>query len=141
MSIEDYDGVFSLWRITSSRALSFSDEKEELNKFLLRNEGLSVVAVCDGEIIGTVLAGHDGRRGFIYHMAVSPSHRRMGIGKRLAETAIRNLSSAGISKTHIFVFNDNFTGQGFWSSLGWVLRDDLLVFASPQADSSGEVRV
>ncbi|MGN1138526.1 MAG: GNAT family N-acetyltransferase, partial [Ruminococcus sp.] len=102
MKIEDYDEVFAMWLITSRRALSSADSKENIEKYLNRNEGLSQVAVCDGKIVGTVLSGHDGRRGFIHHMAVLPEYRRHHIGKALAEKAIQKLTDEGIEKTHIF---------------------------------------
>ena len=94
MTIEDYDEVFAMWQITSKRALSSADERSQMERYLKRNEGLSQVAVIDGKIIGTVLAGHDGRRGFIHHMAVLPEYRRRRIGHALAEKAIEMIRSA-----------------------------------------------
>ena len=72
MTIQDYDEVFAMWQITSKRALSKADERGQIERYLNRNAGMSQVAVVDGRIVGTVLAGHDGRRGFIHHMAVLP---------------------------------------------------------------------
>lgn len=129
MTISDYEEVLALWQITSKRALSRSDERDQIDRFLSRNEGLSQVAVEDEKIIGTVLAGHDGRRGFLYHMAVLPQYRRKGIGEKLAKTALEQLKEQGIEKTRIFVFIDNFTGQGFWYSLGFSRRHDLYTYA------------
>ena len=67
MTIDDYEEVFALWQITSKRALSKADEKAKIESYLTRSEGMSKVAVIDGKIVGTVLASHDGRRGFIHH--------------------------------------------------------------------------
>ena len=83
MKKEDYDEIFSMWQITSKRALSDADSRENIERYLKRNPGMSQVAVKDGRIIGTVLAGHDGRRGFIHHMAVLPEFRRKHIGNAL----------------------------------------------------------
>ena len=129
MTIEDYDEVFAMWQITSKRALSSADERSQMERYLKRNEGLSQVAVIDGKIIGTVLAGHDGRRGFIHHMAVLPEYRRRRIGHALAEKAIEMIRSEGIEKTHIFCYQNNETGQKFWSDFGFVKRDDVFVFS------------
>ncbi len=126
---EDYDEVFAMWQITSKRALSSADERSQMERYLKRNEGLSQVAVIDGKIIGTVLAGHDGRRGFIHHMAVLPEYRRRRIGHALAEKAIEMIRSEGIEKTHIFCYQNNETGQKFWSDFGFVKRDDVFVFS------------
>jgi ribosomal protein S18 acetylase RimI-like enzyme len=129
MTIEDYDEIFAMWQITTKRALSKADDRDEIERYLKRNEGLSQIAVCDNKIVGTVLAGHDGRRGFIHHMAVMPEYRRKGIAKTMAEKAIECLAKEGIVKTHIFTYCDNNAGQGFWSSLGFEKRDDIFVYS------------
>ncbi len=102
MTIDDYEEVFALWQITSKRALSKADEKAKIESYLTRSEGMSKVAVIDGKIVGTVLASHDGRRGFIHHMAVLPDYRRNRIGHELAKSAIKAIKDQGIDKTHIF---------------------------------------
>ena len=129
MVIEDYDEIFAMWQITSKRALSGADSYEAIERYLNRNRGLSQVAVTDGKIVGTVLAGHDGRRGFIHHMAVLPEYRRKGIAKNKNEKAIRKLMGEGIVKTHIFTYCDNMAGQGFWGSLGFEKREDIFVYS------------
>lgn len=129
MTIEDYDEVYAMWQITTKRALSRADERPQLARYLARNEGLSQVAVIDGKIVGTVLAGHDGRRGFIHHMAVLPDYRRRHIGHALAETAIAKITAEGIDKTHIFCYQNNETGQNFWRDFGFQKRDDVFVYS------------
>ena len=129
MTIRDYDEVFAMWQITTKRALSKADERDQIERYLLRNAGMSQVAVVDGKIVGTVLAGHDGRRGFIHHMAVLPDYRRRHIGHRLAEKAIEMISRDGIDKTHIFCYQNNETGQNFWKDFGFEKRDDVFVFS------------
>ena len=129
MTINDYDEVFAMWQITTKRALSKADERDQIERYLLRNAGMSQVAVVDGKIVGTVLAGHDGRRGFIHHMAVLPDYRRRHIGHRLAEKAIEMISRDGIDKTHIFCYQNNEMGQNFWKDFGFEKRDDVFVFS------------
>ena len=129
MTIADYDEVYALWQITTKRALSNADSRENIEKYLQRNEGLSQVALKDGKIVGTVLAGHDGRRGFIYHIAVHPDCRRHHIGKQLAEIALSAIANEGIDKTHIYCYKDNLTGQSFWQSNGFEKREDIFDFS------------
>ncbi|MEE0957122.1 MAG: GNAT family N-acetyltransferase [Ruminococcus sp.] len=129
MTIDDYDEVFAMWQITSKRALSKADERDQIARYLQRNAGMSQVAVTDGKIVGTVLAGHDGRRGFIHHMAVLPQYRRRRIGHKLAERAIACIAADGIDKTHIFCYQNNETGQDFWRDFGFEKRDDVYVFS------------
>lgn len=95
MTIDDYDEVYEMWQITTKRALSKADEKDQMERYLKHNAGMSQVAVVDGKIVGTVLAGHDGRRGFIHHMAVLPEFRRKKIGHALLH---RPLSKKSVNK-------------------------------------------
>lgn len=129
MTIDDYDQVYSLWLVTTKRALSQADSRENIEKYLIHNKGMSLVGIKDGKIIATVLAGHDGRRGFIHHMAVSPDYRRQGIGRSLAKEADNRIKSAGIAKTHIFCYKNNELGQPFWKAMGFKKRDDIDVFS------------
>ncbi len=129
MTIDDYDEVFAMWQLTSRRALSDADSRESIDRYLKRNPGMSQVAVLDGRIVGTVLCGHDGRRGFIHHMAVMSDYRRHGIAGMMAGRAIDILRAEGIDKTHIFCYTDNGIGQSFWSSLGFTKRNDVFVYS------------
>lgn len=129
MTIEDYDEIFALWQVTTKRALSDADSWENIERYLSHNKGMSLVGVKDGKIIATVLAGHDGRRGFIHHMAVSPGYRRKGIGRVLAREADKRIKAAGIHKTHIFCYKNNTLGQPFWKALGFKKREDIDVFS------------
>ncbi len=126
MTIEDYDNVYAMWRITSKRALDSGDSREHIGSYLDRNPGMSMVALDGGKVIGTVLAGHDGRVGFIHHMAVHPDYRRRHIGQRLANEAMRKIAADGIEKMQIYCYIDNSTGQNFWQSLGFNKTDNIL---------------
>ena len=129
MTIADYEEIFEMWQTTTKRALSEADEKSHIERYLNRNKGLSQVAVVDGKIVGTVLAGHDGRQGFIHHMAVMPEYRRHHIGQKLAKTAVEKIKAEGIAEVYIFSFRDNSVGQSFWKNLGFEKRDDVFVFS------------
>ncbi len=129
MTIDDYDEVYEMWQITTKRALSKADERDQMERYLNHNAGMSQVAVVDGKIVGTVLAGHDGRRGFIHHMAVLPEFRRKKIGHALAQTAIQKIREQGIDKTHIFCYHNNETGQSFWRDFGFEKREDVFVYS------------
>lgn len=134
MTIEDYEEVYQMWQTTSKRALSKADEKPQMERYLKHNAGMSQVAVINGKIVGTVLAGHDGRRGFIHHMAVMPEYRRKRIGHSLAEKAIEKIKAEGIDKTHIFCYQNNETGQSFWRDFGFVKRNDVFVYSFDNND-------
>lgn len=129
MIMENYEAVIALWQASPGVGLSRADSPEAIAVYLERNPGLSFVA-CEGDqLVGAVLSGHDGRRGYLYHLAVSPAHRRAGVGRQLAEHCAEGLQAAGIDKVHLFVFHQNDTGRAFWQQTGWHARADLLIMS------------
>ena len=104
---------------------SVDDSREGIARYLARNPGTCFVAEEEGKILGVIMAGHDGRRGFIYHAAVSPQQRGAGIGRMLAERALEALRAEGISKAALVAFTRNEMGNAFWEKLGFEARCDL----------------
>jgi len=133
MTIDDYDKVYKMWQITTKRALSEADSREKIEFYLKRNPNMSQVALSGETVVGTVLCGHDGRRGFIHHMAVRPDYRRHNIAKHMAQKALDALRTEGITKTHIFCYTDNELGQSFWTAMGFERRDDVFVYSYDKA--------
>ncbi len=138
MTIADYDAVHELW--FSSPNMGFNDRddsREGIARFLARNPGLSFVAISTAtgeharepaaraEIAGVIMAGHDGRRGYIYHTAVRESERHKGIGKALVQACLSALKAEGISKVALLVFAKNEAGNAFWEKQGFSLREDV----------------
>jgi ribosomal protein S18 acetylase RimI-like enzyme len=129
MTARDYDGVCALWRATPGVGLSDSDSREGVARFLDENPGTSFVAADGDRLIGAVLCGHDGRRGYITHLAVTRDARLRGVGRGLVERCLAALQSRGIAKCHLFVFTDNTDAQLFWRAVGWTERAELGVFS------------
>jgi N-acetylglutamate synthase len=124
-----YDGVFALWQQCEGVGLSEADARENIEAYLRRNPGMSFVATDRGAVVGAVLCGHDGRRGYIHHLAVHPESRRRSVGRRLVQQCLRALQNEGIQKCHIFIFNRNEGGMAFWKSVGWTPRGDISIFS------------
>ncbi|MDF2906359.1 MAG: N-acetylglutamate synthase [Herbinix sp.] len=125
-TIDDYDEVYQLWKRTPGVGLrSLDDSREGIERFLKRNPTTNLVAEEEGNIIGVVLGGHDGRRGYIYHTCVEESHRRRHIGRKLMERITEVMSAERITKLGLVCFAHNDKGNDFWSGLGWELRSDL----------------
>jgi putative acetyltransferase len=130
LTIKNYEEVLSLWQSSKGVGLdSDTDTKERIGLYLQRNPGLSFAAFEKGKVIGAVLCGHDGRRGYLHHLTVVEAHRNKGIGTALADKVISKLRLLGIRKCNIFVFADNAAGLEFWKRLGWVERTDLKVLS------------
>lgn len=127
MSDSDVGAVLELWQSCEGVGLSEGDTREGVVAFLARNPGLSWVVLDQEGTVGAVLAGHDGRRGYLYHLAVRDSHRHQGLGRMLVHRALHALSTAGIHKCHVIVFRDNAAGLKFWDHAGWQTRDDIVV--------------
>ena len=129
LTMAAYDSVFSLWQRCEGIGLSEADSKESIRAYLRRNPKMSFIATADGVMVGAVLCGHDGRRGYIHHLAVHRQYRRRGVGSQLVDRCLDVLRSAGIQKCHVFIFNDNRDGIAFWKTAGWTLRRDIGVFS------------
>jgi N-acetylglutamate synthase len=115
----DYDAAIALWSCEEGIEICEGDSREEMAAFLKRNPGLSQVAEVDGEIAGVALCSHDGRRGWIYHLAVAPAHRRRKVGQQLLDACVNGLRDAGLKRTIILVAGDNPGGHEFWLRNGW----------------------
>ena len=123
--VEDYGAVMKLWQRSEGVGLNESDTRRAIAAYLRRNPRLSIVAEKNGRIIGALLCGHDGRRGYLHHLAVAKRHRRRGIGRQLVNVCLAKLRRAGIPKCNIFIFADNTEGMKFWAHAGWSLRTEL----------------
>ena len=127
MLLDDYKNVYDLWINTPGMGLNAADDSEAgIEKYLRRNPDTCFVAERDGEIIGVILSGHDGRRGLIYHLAVKPSERGRGAGSALLGYATEALRKEGIGKIYIVVFADNEAGNAFWEKRGFIIPDESL---------------
>ena len=130
MTPGSYDQVIALWQAAEGVGLSEADSREAIAQYLARNPGLSLVALQDGQLVGAVLCGHDGRRGYIHHLAVRPEARRQGIGRRLVQECLAGLDLQGIHKCHLFVFRRNEEAIAFWQAIGFTERIELSMMST-----------
>ena len=129
MIITDYENAIALWRSLPGIGLSSADEKSEIAKFLNKNPTSCWIAEHDSKLVGTILGGSDGRRGYIYHLAVNQSFQNQRVGKSLLQRCLQTFRKIGIQKCHLLVIPDNTDGIAFWKHARWVLRDDVLVMS------------
>ncbi|ESK36254.1 hypothetical protein P256_02561 [Acinetobacter nectaris CIP 110549] len=128
MELQDYDDVYKLWMSCEGMGLNnLDDSREGISRFLQRNPDTCFVATnSDTKLIGVIMAGSDGRRGYIYHTSVHPNSQKMGIGKILVNEALKSLQQNGINKVALVVFEKNESGNQFWEKLGFPIRYDLV---------------
>jgi len=128
-TMSHYDAVVSLWQSIPGIWLDLddADSRSGMRLYLRRNPGMSFIAKNGASVVGAVLCGHDGRRGYLHHLAVLPSCRRQGIGSKLVERCLQALAARGIKRCNIFVFDDNASGIRFWSKTRWKRYDGLSV--------------
>jgi ribosomal protein S18 acetylase RimI-like enzyme len=127
LAIGDYDAVLKLWN--SVPGVRANETREEFGRILARNPGLSCVAEVAGTLAAAVFCCHDGRRGYLYHLAVAEAFRRRGLGQRLVNRCLERLQADGIRRCTIFLIADNAAGELFWRQTGWRERTDLKAFA------------
>jgi len=141
MTIEDYDQVYALWNASLASVRDIDDSREKIDAFLRRNPGTSVVAEVEGKITGSILCGNDGRRGYLYHVAVDAAQRRGGVAKAMLATCLNALRAQGIRKCALLAFTDNTAGNAFWEATGFHTREDIYYrdcWLTPPASPAGD---
>ena len=127
ITLDDYDSIYELWMSCKGMGLNnLDDSKEGIERFIKRNPDTCFVAVIDDKIVGAIMVGSDGRRGYIYHTAVNLQYRRQGIATHLVDTALQSLAQLGINKVVLVVFDKNSDGNRFWEKNGFTVRNDLV---------------
>jgi putative acetyltransferase len=140
LRIGDHRAAYALWSRTEGVGLNESDRRPAVAAFLRRNPGLSQVATSGGRVIATLLCGHDGRRGYLHHLAVDKKWRRRGIGSALVAASLERLRGLGIVKCNLFLFTANVSGRAFWLRMGWGVRADLSLVQRATARNPGSSR-
>jgi N-acetylglutamate synthase len=136
MVMEDIPAALRLWQGLPGIGLRDADSPASLAKYLARNPGCSFAAVTEaGELVGVSLAGHDGRRGYLHHVAVKPECQKLGLGRQLVEACLKELKAEGIEKVHLWVKADNSAGKDFWNHLGWRERTDIVLMSIVTGDN------
>ena len=126
MTIQDYEKVYELWMSCKNMGFNdIDDSKEGIARFLERNPNTSFVALENENLVGIILGGHDGRRGYIYHLSVNENDRKNGIGSSLVKNCLEAFKQEKISKVALLVFKYNEAGNSFWEKQGFVLREDI----------------
>jgi ribosomal protein S18 acetylase RimI-like enzyme len=133
-TIADYDEVVAFWKSQKGVGLNETDERDRIAGYLERNPGMSVIVRDGKQLIGAVLCGHDGRRGYLNHLAVAASHRHRGVGREIVRLCLERLRQADVQRCNVFLFTENAEGEIFWRALGFKNRSDLKVMQRSTGD-------
>lgn len=125
LAFGDIEAVRRLWDATEGLGQGPGDSVEAMGRFIARNPGLSLVAEETGTIVGTILCGQDGRRGFIYHLAVAREFRRRGLAAEMVQRCLSSLKAEGLERCLIVVVEGNEAALRFWERVGYRRRHDL----------------
>lgn len=136
MNISHYQEVMRLWQESEGLTLRDADSEENIGRYLDRNPTTSFVAFDEDRMVGCILCGNDGRRGFIHHTAVASAYQGKGVGRKLFQLSIDALEKEGIQKSHLFVRNENESAHSFWQSMGFQLRDDIKMYSFINSENS-----
>lgn len=139
-TLDDYEAVYALWkRAGPGIHLRQSDTRAEIEKKLARDPDLFLVAEREGQIVGAVLGGWDGRRGLVYHLAVDPVYRRQGIGRALMEELERRLAAKGCLRYYLLVARKNQEAIAFYRALGWEVMEGIVPMAKALIPGWGDL--
>lgn len=128
---DDHQVLFALWQRTPGIRLRAEDEAEPFSVYLARNPGLSLLYEQGGQVVGCMLVGHDGRRGYLHHLVVDEPWRGQGRARALLEEALSRLAGLGITKSHVFVLDNAAQALAFWQhQRDWQVRTDIQVFSA-----------
>ena len=119
MTTQHLSQVLALWQETEGLILTYSDNVTDLTRYFSSNPQMSHVAFYGERLVGAVLCGHDGRRGYLHHLAVDSHFRGQGIGKLLVDACLRKLKLAEIHQCNLFIVDDNNNGRQFWEKYGF----------------------
>jgi len=129
MEVMDIPSSIELWKNMKGLAIRGSDNIRDLSEHVKMNPKHNFVAMSDDQLIGTVLGGFDGRRGYIYHLAVHQDFRRKNIAKELMERCFQSFREINVTKCHMMVLKDNTEAQEFYARIGCELRNEILVYS------------
>lgn len=132
----DHGELVRLWSSFPGNAITGADSREEFEAFLTRNGSFCFTACENDEVVGSVMAGSDGRRGYVYHLAVRADHQLKGIGATLMRMVEDALFKTGLEKVHLFIFTDN-PAVAFYERSGWHVRNDITVMSRVLRSAEG----
>ena len=127
-SMKSYVEVITLWR-KAGISVGSSDTKEELEKMYQRNPQLFLIGKINKKIVGVVMGGFDGRRGYLHHLAIDPDYQKRGYGKIMMDALLGKFRKMGVHKIHLFIEKYNKEVVKFYSNSGWEIRDDLIMMS------------
>ncbi len=136
LTADDYAKLLKLWVAAEAIEVRPVETANSLALFLQKNPTSNYAAYAGSRLVGALLAGHDGWRGHLYHLAVKPDYRERSIGTKLVSVAVEALKRDGITRIHCLVKRDNLIAQQFWEACGFEWREELYDYSKSQRHHS-----
>ncbi|MFX0031532.1 MAG: GNAT family N-acetyltransferase [Candidatus Hodarchaeota archaeon] len=127
-TIENYENIVQLWKKVDL-SITSSDSKEEIERMIKKNPNLSLISKIGGKIVGVVMGGFDGRRGYVHHLAIDPKYQKKGFGRKLMDELMERFRQKKVHKVHLFIEKRNKDVITFYQKLGWEMRNDLVMMS------------
>jgi N-acetylglutamate synthase len=122
MNLIRYKKLMDFWQSNEGIFVDDDDDYDRLKMFLKRNPKLNFMALHDDQIIATIKSSHDGRRGYLHHLAVKKEYRNKGLAKELVNICLERLRKIGIKKFRTFVLDSNKKAIQFWKRVGFSVQ-------------------
>ncbi|OGO06432.1 MAG: hypothetical protein A2Y92_00080 [Chloroflexi bacterium RBG_13_57_8] len=119
MKLNRHAGLLEFWKNTKGIWVSDDDSYENLKVFFKRNPKSNFIVLHEDKIVSTIKCSHDGRRGYLHHLAVKEEFRKQGIAKELVAKCLKELRKQGINKYRVFVLDSNPEAIKFWKHMGF----------------------
>jgi ribosomal protein S18 acetylase RimI-like enzyme len=120
-----FEGVKALWREAPLDLTAWRAPEISIPAKIAAQPDLFLIAACDDRVIGTTMAGYDGHRGWLYSVAVSPVHRRVGVGSALIREAEKRLLALGCHKINLQIVLANYSVAAFYRKLGYAIEERI----------------
>jgi ribosomal protein S18 acetylase RimI-like enzyme len=121
----DEPAVIALWKQVFAYPEPRNDPATSIRRKLAAQRNLFFVAIADGKVVGTVMGGYDGHRGWIYSLAVDPAHQRQKVGTTLVRHVEKALAEHGAPKINLQVLSTNAGAIQFYRRLGYCIEERI----------------
>lgn len=129
IKLKNFTKLLTLWKEAGSSVANFEREQKELLMLLKFNPDSCLVATVNSKIVGSIIGAFNGRRAWIYHLAIHPKWQKKGIGSKLLKTVEKILKNKGVTKILLGVSLNNLSTCSFYEKSGYFIMNDAILMS------------